>query len=683
MRTWVPRAVALGFFAFYALLVPPGPFWLDASELGAAAVRMGSPHPSGYPLFCVLGKLASLVPVGELAFRIHLLSAACGALALLWICRLVHSIARPCGEMPALVGGVAAAALIGLSLTFARHATATEVYAPTAALLALTFLLFDRVARGKGARTGLLLVLVAGLGLGLHGSYRVLVPLPLAALLWVRLKHGARWPLLAPVMVLAVGGALYLYLPVRSATGRTAAVDWGHPRHAGALLDHFTARSIRETFADDIFSTEPLVVDESARKVLGGAVDQLGVLGLLAALGGAVWLGRERRSHWTLVALGLCALGDVAFAIWIEPMGIDELQTGVPLALAVGALAGVGVAWLGRFAGRRAGPWVAGAAGTMLVVGPAMLSWPALAPGGRGDLPRRYAEAALDATPPRGIVLTESDSLSASLLFLTAAEQERPDVAALVRQRLGDLERTRALAGGPVDPAHPLAGLLGRGRPVTWQLGTDATPRGYQVVAGPVVSRLHRGSPEANADIPAARADQDDVVRAAAALDRLFETPDADDPIARRTLAHNLTSLGRLAYRRGAIELAGRLFDAALAVKADQAEAWVDRGVVLSRQGQLERAARATERALAIEPNRPRALVNAARYRLALGQDDRALRHAERAMKVAPTNASAWTLAGIADARAGRTDRARARLERALALDPHQDDARRALSALH
>ena len=422
------------------------------------------------------------------------------------------------------------------------------------------------------------------------------------------------------------------------------------------------------------------MVEDNARKVLGGAVDQLGVLGLLAALGGAVWLGRERRGHWILFALGLCALGDVAFAIWIEPMGINELQTGVPLALAVGALAGVGVAWLGRFAGRRAGPWVAGAAGAMLAVGPVMLSWPALAPGGRGDLPRHYAEAALEATPPRGVLLTESDSLSAGVLFLTAAEDQRPDVAALVRQRLGDTERTRALVGAPIDTARPLVGVLALGRPITWQLGTDSTPRGSDVVAGPVVSRLL--PPDAGARAPEP-ADQDDIVRAAAALDRMFDVPDAADPIARRTLSHNLTSLGRLAYRRGAAELAGRLFDAALAVKPDQAEAWVDRGVVLSRQGRLGAAATATERALVIEPNRIGALVNAARYRLALGQDARALEHAERAMKLAPKNPSVWTLAGIADARAGRTDRARARLERALALDPHQDDARRALAALH
>ena len=57
---WLPWALGLAAFVVHAAFVPPGPYWLDSQELGAAAVRLGSPHPTGFPLFCLLGKLASL-----------------------------------------------------------------------------------------------------------------------------------------------------------------------------------------------------------------------------------------------------------------------------------------------------------------------------------------------------------------------------------------------------------------------------------------------------------------------------------------------------------------------------------------------------------------------------------------------------------------------------------------------
>ncbi|MCA9678825.1 MAG: DUF2723 domain-containing protein, partial [Myxococcales bacterium] len=89
LAAWGPRVTALAAFVLFAVLAPPGPAWLDAGELGTAGVGLGVPHASGYPLWCVLAKVASLLPLGELAWRIHLLSALTGALAVLWTARLV------------------------------------------------------------------------------------------------------------------------------------------------------------------------------------------------------------------------------------------------------------------------------------------------------------------------------------------------------------------------------------------------------------------------------------------------------------------------------------------------------------------------------------------------------------------------------------------------------------------
>jgi hypothetical protein len=632
VRSWTPRAVALLGFALYAILAPAGPTWLDSGELGAAAWQLGSPHPTGFPLHGALARALSLVPVGELAYRLHLASAVAAALAMYWLVLLVAQVGRH--EPAAWIGGAAGALLLGAALTFARQATVTEVYAPTAAVLCGTLYLYDRVARGADARVGLCLALVAGLGIGAHASFRMLVPLPLAALLFIRLRRGARWPLLAPLIAIGAGAAIHMMLPVRSATGRTAAVDWGHPSRAGELFDHVTAQEIRDSFAGEMMAAEPLVVVDSAARFLGGVGDQVGALGLFAALAGALFLVRDRRSRWLFAALAVVGAGDAFYAIWLNPMGIDDGQVGVPLLVAIGALAGVGIAWLGRFSGR-AGPFSAAAAGALVLVPAVLVSLPALAPPADA---RRYAESALEAAPPRAILLSQSDSLSAGLLFLQVVEGARPDVSALVRQRLGDRDRTEAVLGAPLD----LAGILAGDRPVVWELGDDAAPDGLRPAG--VVGVIDGDAGTSGEEIR----------RAAGQLEGLF----GDDAIAIRTEAQAMTGLGRLAYQHGEVGLAMALFDRALAGRPHHAEALVNRGVVLSRLGRVADAAEVTERALEVEPNRVRALLNAARYRLVLGERARALAHAERALRLDPDSADAWFLAGAAGDSAERLRRA-------------------------
>src|SRR5262249_6444887 len=51
----------------------------DTPEFITAAITLGVPHPSGYPLVVMLGHLFSLVPLGPLPFRVNLLSDLCGA----------------------------------------------------------------------------------------------------------------------------------------------------------------------------------------------------------------------------------------------------------------------------------------------------------------------------------------------------------------------------------------------------------------------------------------------------------------------------------------------------------------------------------------------------------------------------------------------------------------------------
>ncbi len=653
----------------YALAAPPGWYWLDSAELSASAVGLGSSHPTGFPLYCVLAKAATLIPFGELAFRINLLSAACAALAVLWVVRLVVEACRD--DVAAIAGGAAAGAVLALSLTFFRQATIAEVYAPTAAVLALTLLLFARVARGAGPSAGLLLAVVAGLGIGLHGSFRLLMALPIVALLAVRLRHGARWVLVAPVLALGIAAAIHSYLPVRAGSGNAEALDWGHPETVGAFVDHaITAKRIRTAFADEMFSAGERATWQLREQVS----EQLGPLVLLAALAGLVWLALQRRERWLAATLGVVIAGDAAYAIWLNPMGLRDLQNGVPLALAVACAAGVGIAWLARFTGRGAA-FTGGAAAVLLVIPVALVSWGERWAAADGDAPRAWSEAALAAAPPRSLVLVQSDDVAAGTMFLTTAEAARPDVAVLVRQHLWDVRRNRTIlsrAGiGDVDAQRVLGSVRGAERAVLWEYGVDSWPERLRFHAGTAVGRI---APEPSVG--------GDVRAALEGMDRVFAGEDAGDRNARRVHAHAVVGVGRVLYDRGRLDAAAALFEAATVINPRHVAAWVNWAVVQDRQDRHRTGATTSERALGIDPYHITARVNAARFRMNAGDDEMASFHIEFALELAPGNAAAWSIAGILDARAKRYERARLRLAYALWLDPNDQDARRAYERL-
>src|SRR5438045_9307008 len=50
------------------------------------AAVLGVPHPTGYPLYVLLGKLFTLLPVGDVAYRVNLSSAVymAGAVGVLY-----------------------------------------------------------------------------------------------------------------------------------------------------------------------------------------------------------------------------------------------------------------------------------------------------------------------------------------------------------------------------------------------------------------------------------------------------------------------------------------------------------------------------------------------------------------------------------------------------------------------
>ena len=69
-------AAGLICLVIYIITLYPGVGFMDSGELAAAAYTFGVPHPTGYPLFLVIGFIATHLPLpGSIIYKLNLLSA--------------------------------------------------------------------------------------------------------------------------------------------------------------------------------------------------------------------------------------------------------------------------------------------------------------------------------------------------------------------------------------------------------------------------------------------------------------------------------------------------------------------------------------------------------------------------------------------------------------------------------
>ena len=230
-------------FAVYLLSLPPTITFEDSGQIITAAATLGISHPSGYPLESHLGQLFTLVPLGRIAWRVNLASAAAATAC----CFLLYLLLRQLfleldarARVAAAASAAAAAVAFGLSRTFWSQAVVTEAYAVNALGLAAVLYAAFNFARTRDPRWGYLAAFAGGLTLGAHTSSTI-ISIPVAIyLIWRFRKVPGLWAAFAAFAFALLGAAIYLYLPLRAAQG--PAIDWGDPRTLARAYAHVTRR---------------------------------------------------------------------------------------------------------------------------------------------------------------------------------------------------------------------------------------------------------------------------------------------------------------------------------------------------------------------------------------------------------------------------------------------------------
>lgn len=734
-------AVVVGLLGllFYVFRLTAGPGWYDSGELAGVGFWLGIAHPTGYPLYSLLGRLSAVLffPLSDPATRVNLFSAIAGGATLsvltLASWRLISLLRLGPLPRPVRLAAAAAPALaLGSIRLFAEQAVAAEVYtlhtlaAAVLLLLGLTCVLRGEQAlllppgiRGGGrsggvwAGTGwnvpLLTAYVAGLGLGNHVTLLLYLP-AVAFLLWWAVRPNSAPELAAtrigfrdalrglfPLALLALAGlSIYLLVPIRASLDPP--FNWGGADSLRNFVRLVTAAEARGRQAQ----LDPVtVVSIWGRMASGMGWPVLGI-----ALLGWIWAFLRRPPLGRLA--GLYLLFPMLFLL-LQLDILEDALLPVHLMVTMGiasAVVLVGERLVSLLGVRRGGPAALILVSLLLLLGPVLTAasvWREVTPTARGG-PGVYVKAIVASVagvpdPPedvRGWVFTE-DNTTAFLLWEQARVRDAyPSLhgiylllarEAWYRQELRRCAPSLSVPDLPGEverQPHQVAGRAlveaNKGMGVPLFLNPTVVPP--PSVYGTLVPQglLFRIEPEGY--VPTG----EDLSRHAAIIQRwspaFAEDPPELDALGRDIWSYQHQLLGDAWALLGALEPAEIEYRAAVRVNPGRVHVWFALGRFYAAVRDWPKAAAAFEGALKRAPGDPELAFGLAR---ALAMDGR---FAE-ADNVLPERAPApVSEADYLQVRArirggmGHPDQARADLEEAIVLNPDSGAIRNDLGVL-
>lgn len=334
----ISSLVALAALVVYMRTLAASVDFIDAGELSADAWTLGIAHPTGYPLFTVLGWLFVHLPIHpEPVVRLNMMAAlfcAAGVFVFFHIVRFIirgfFKVTPGPSEHLSLAASAGASLLLAFSETYWSQAVAVEVYSLHMLLLGIVLYCFVRASVGRGAggqareesasdsSTGWWLLFAFSLGLAFTNHMTTILLAPgFLYLYFIQQRWNPRsWKRIGTmVLPFLLGLSVYLYLPLRAA--RSPVLNWGNPITFERFLWHVSGKQFRVW----IFSST-----EAAGRQLVYFMNSLpaehAYVGLvLAVIGVAVLWRRSRRIFiFTLLLFVAC----VAYAINYDIHDIDS-----------------------------------------------------------------------------------------------------------------------------------------------------------------------------------------------------------------------------------------------------------------------------------------------------------------------------------------------------------------------
>jgi hypothetical protein len=337
-RYTIGAGLAVLALAVYLKTLAPTVTFIDSGELASDVSVLGIAHPTGYPLFTLLGWLFVHIPAGlRPIFQLNVLAAILCASALFiffqcFVLLLSSSFAeertpldqKSRAKISILIAAATGTLTLGFSETYWSEALSIEVYSLHLLLLSLVLLLFLKSLHEGGSPTHLLEVeavssqaswygfaFVLGLSFVNHMTTILLVPGFLYLFFTTHRFSRQTWlKLLYAALPFLLGLSVYLYLPVRAA--QHPVLNWGDPSSLERFIWHVTGKQYRVWILSSA---------ETAIKQLKYFIDafpsEFAYVPLVFALIGVIELYRSNRRvlYFTAILFLSCLLYSINYDI--------------------------------------------------------------------------------------------------------------------------------------------------------------------------------------------------------------------------------------------------------------------------------------------------------------------------------------------------------------------------------
>ena len=193
----------ISFIVYFDTMAPSVSYW-DCGEFIAVSHTLGVPHPPGSPLFLLLGRIASILPISEdIAFRVNILSPLVSAFAVFFLYLIIVQVILhwrgklESGHDALIVFGSGLVGSLAFAFTDSHwfNAVEAEVYAFSTfftAIVVWLILAWSEKADQKGHEKYILIIAyMIGLATGLH--LLNLLTLPFVALIIYFRKYDFEW----------------------------------------------------------------------------------------------------------------------------------------------------------------------------------------------------------------------------------------------------------------------------------------------------------------------------------------------------------------------------------------------------------------------------------------------------------------------------------------------------------
>lgn len=348
-------------FIIYLFTVAQGLMFTDNGELAAVCVSLGVAHPTGYPLFTLLGHLWSLLPIPfSMIAKLNLFAAFVTALSVpvfFYIMILVFEIITKNAkvsakkkknakgkltvqtrEMFTVTLASVSALIYAFALTIWQQATFLEVY--SLQLLMFNLIIWTAIKAwqtdNETMKYYLLMAFLTGLGFSNHMTTVLLVPALLFFFFYRQnsgfdfTKDRIRFALIL-IIPFILGLSLYLYLPLRSAT--MPEFNWGWvSRSFDKFWYHVSGKQYRVWMFSD-----PATMSINAKKFFNVFLPQFGWIGVIPLLVGFVSMYKKSKAlFWFVLLLIFTCI------IYSFNYGIHDIETYFSLAF-IGLIIFVGI----------------------------------------------------------------------------------------------------------------------------------------------------------------------------------------------------------------------------------------------------------------------------------------------------------------------------------------------------